>query len=374
VIRQLAKKTIFRVQPYVPGKPIDEVKRELGLKSVIKLASNENPYGPSPRALRAIRAAARDVNRYPDGDCFYLRRALAKRLKVSPRQLIFGNGSDEIIVLAVRVFVNPGDEVIIADPSFLIYGIAARIAGADVKAVPLKDFAYDLGGMQKAVTDKTRIIFLGNPDNPSGKYLTQKQLEDFLNGLRENIIVFIDEAYYEYVRSKDYVDSLGLLKKHKNIIVSRTFSKMYGLAGLRVGYGVAGEEMIDCLNRIREPFNVNSLAQAAALACLNDQPYYRTIAREIERQREVLYRGVRKLGLKYVESYTNFVLIDMRQDASGIAKALLGKGVIVRDMSFWGLKQFIRVTIGTGAENKRFLNALTRILSKGQNLPRRAVL
>lgn len=362
MIRQLAKKTIFSVQPYVPGKPIDEVKRELGLKSVIKLASNENPYGPSPKARQALRRAAKDVNRYPDGDCFYLRQALAKRLKVSPKQIVFGNGSDEVIVLAVRVFVNPGDEVIIADPSFLIYGIASRIADANVKAIPLKDFSYDLERMKKAVTDKTRIIFLGNPDNPSGKYLTQKQLEDFLSGLREDILVFIDEAYYEYVRAKDYVDSLGLLKKHKNIIVTRTFSKMYGLAGLRVGYGVASEEIIDCLNRIREPFNVNSLAQAAALACLADQPYYRTLARKIERQREVLYRGIRKLGLKYVESYTNFVLIDMRQDASGIAKALQGAGVIVRDMSVWGLKHFIRVTIGTEAENKRFLNALRKVL------------
>lgn len=371
MIRQLAQKTIFNVQPYVPGKPIDEVKRELGLKNVIKLASNENPYGPSPKALQAIRRAAKDVNRYPDGDCFYLRQALAKRLKISPRQFVFGNGSDEIIVLAVRVFVSPGDEVIIADPSFLIYGIAARIAGANVKAIPLRDFYYDLEAMKRAVTDKTRIIFLGNPDNPSGKYLTQKQLEDFLSGLRENIIVFIDEAYYEYVRAKDYVDSPGLLKKHKNIIVTRTFSKMYGLAGLRVGYGVAGEAIIDCLNRIREPFNVNSLAQAAALACLADQPYYRTIARKIERQREVLYRGIRKLELKCVESYTNFVLIDMRRDASRVAGALLAKGVIVRDMSVWGLKEFIRVTIGTEAENKRFLNALTQILPFGQNLPRR---
>lgn len=362
MIRQFAQKTIFSVQPYVPGKPIDEVKRELGLKSVIKLASNENPYGPSPKALQAIRRAAKDVNRYPDGDCFYLRQALAKRLKVPSQQLVFGNGSDEIIVLAVRVFVSPGDEVIIADPSFLIYGIAARIAGARVKAIPLKDFYYDLEAMKRAVTDKTRVIFLGNPDNPSGKYLTQKQLESFLNGLREDILIFIDEAYYEYVRAKDYVDSLGLLKKHKNIIVTRTFSKMYGLAGLRVGYGIAGGEIIDCLNRIREPFNVNSLAQAAALACLEDQPYYRSLARRIGRQREVLYQGIRKLGLKCVESYTNFVLIDMRQDASRVAKALLAKGVIVRDMNFWGLKEFIRVTIGTEAENKRFLNALRMVL------------
>ncbi len=362
MIRQLAKKTIFNIQPYVPGKPIAEVKRELGLKSVIKLASNENPYGPSPKALRSLTRAARGINRYPDGDCFYLRQALAKRLKVSPRQLVFGNGSDEIIVLTVRVFVNPGDEVIIADPSFLIYGIAAKVADAKVTAVPLRDFYYDLEAMKRAVTGKTRLIFLGNPDNPSGKYLTQKQLEDFLDGLREDILIFIDEAYYEYVRAKDYVDSLELLKKHKNLIVTRTFSKMYGLAGLRIGYGIASEEIIDCLNRIREPFNVNSLAQAAALACLSDQAYYRGIARKIERQREVLYRGLRKSGLEYIESHTNFILIDTRQDAARLAKALLAKGVIVRDMSFWGLKHFIRVTIGTEAENKRFLNVIGKIL------------
>lgn len=362
VIRQLAKKTIFSVQPYVPGKPIDEVKRELGLKNVIKLASNENPYGPSPKAVEALRRAAQDVHRYPDGDCYYLRQALAKRLDVSPRQLVFGNGSDEIIVLTVRAFLNPGEEVIIASPSFLIYGIASKIAGARVRAIPLKNFYYDLEGMKKAVTRKTRIIFLGNPDNPSGKYLTQKQLEGFLNGLRRDVLVFIDEAYYEYVRAPDYVDSVGLLKRHKNIIVTRTFSKMYGLAGLRVGYGIAGEEIVDCLNRVREPFNVNSLAQAAALACLKDERYYQSLARRIDRQRKVLYEGIRKIGLKCVESCTNFVLIDMRQDASRIARALLGKGVIVRDMRFWGLDHFIRVTIGTEAENKRFLTALKEIL------------
>lgn len=362
MIRQLAKKTIFNVQPYVPGKPIDEVKRELGLKDVIKLASNENPYGPSPKAVAAIARAAREVNRYPDGDCFYLRQALAKRLKVSPRQLIFGNGSDEIIVATVRVFVNPGDEVIIAEPSFLIYSIAAKIADAKVRAIPLKNFHYDLPRMKKAVTKKTRIIFLGNPDNPSGKYFTQEQLENFLKGLPKDIIIFLDEAYYEYVQAPDYVNSLKLLSKYNNIIVTRTFSKMYGLAGLRIGYGIGHEEMVDCLNRIREPFNINSLAQVAALACLDDEPYYRGLARKIERQRKLLYAELGKLGLKCVESYTNFVLIDMRQEASRISRALLSKGIIVRDMGVWGLSNFIRVTIGTEAENKRFLTALKAVL------------
>ncbi|MBI5150165.1 MAG: histidinol-phosphate transaminase [Candidatus Omnitrophica bacterium] len=361
-MRRFAQKTIFKVQLYVPGRPIEEVKRELGLKDVIKLASNENPWGPSPKAVAAIMKEARQVNRYPDGDCFYLRQALAKRLQVSPRQLVFGNGSDEIIVLAARTFIRPGDEVIIAKPSFLIYDIAATIAGARVKAVPLKNFRYDLEGMKKAVSKKTRIIFLGNPDNPSGQYFTQKQVERFLDGLRRDILIFIDEAYHEYVQAPDYVDAIGLLKRHKNILATRTFSKMYGLAGLRVGYGIGDEETVDCLNRVREPFNVNSLAQAAALACLNDRPYYQKLAVEIERQRKAIYAGLGKLGVKYIESCTNFVLMDMRQDASRIVRALLAKGVIVRDMRAWGLERFIRVTIGTAVENERFLNALKEIL------------
>ncbi|MBI5415555.1 MAG: histidinol-phosphate transaminase [Candidatus Omnitrophica bacterium] len=361
-MRRFAQKTIFKIQPYVPGRPIDEVKRELGLKDVIKLASNENPWGPSPKAVAAIRKEARQVNRYPDGDCYYLRQALARRLNISPRQLIFGNGSDEIIVLAARTFIRPGNEVIIARPSFLIYDIAATIAGARVKAVPLKNFRYDLEGMKKAVSKKTRIIFLGNPDNPSGQYFTQKQVERFLEGLRRDILIFIDEAYHEYVQAPDYVDAIGLLKRHKNILVTRTFSKMYGLAGLRVGYGIGDEETVDCLNRVREPFNVNSLAQAAALACLNDRPYYQKLAGEVGRQREALYAGLGKLGIKYIESCTNFVLMDMRRDASRIVRTLLSRGVIVRDMRGWGLDRFIRVTIGTAAENERFLNALKAAL------------
>lgn len=361
-MRQLAKKTILTVQPYVPGKPIEEVKRRLGLKNVIKLASNENPFGPSPKALQAIVQASRTINRYPDGGCFYLRQELARRLRVRPGQMVFGNGSDELIVLTVRGFVNEGDEVILAKPSFLIYEIASQIAGATIKAVPLKNFSYDLEAMKKAVTGKTKVIFWGNPDNPSGKYLTQRQVEDFLKGLPKSLILFIDEAYHEYVHARDYVDSIGLLKKHKNIIVARTFSKMYGLAGLRIGYGIAGEETAQYLNRLREPFNVNSLAQAAALACLKDRRYYEKTARRIDEAREFLCRQVVQLGLKYVESYTNFVLIDMRRKASPITQRLLERGVIVRDMSPWGLGHFIRVTIGTPQENQRFLNALREIL------------
>ena len=359
---RVSKKSILTIKPYIPGKPIEEVQRELGLKDVIKLASNENPYGPSPQVIQAIRTASQKLNRYPDGDCFYLRKALAERLKVSPDQLIFGNGSDEIIVFAARVFLNKGDEVIIAKPSFLIYDIASKIEGARIKAIPLKNFHYDLPVMKRAVTKKTKIIFLGNPDNPAGTYLSQTQVANFLKGLRRDILIFIDEAYFEYVEAKNYVNSIKLLKSYDNILITRTFSKWYGLAGLRIGYGIAHPRLIDILNRVREPFNVNSLAQVGALACLKDSAYYRKLRLKIKEQKEYLYRELTKLGLSFEESSTNFIMIHMKMDASRIANRLMRKGVIVRDMSPWGLKKFIRVTIGNSKENRKFMSALKDIL------------
>jgi len=361
-MKQIAKKTILNVKPYVPGKPIDEVKRELGLRRVIKLASNENPYGPSSKVLKAMQGAVKNVNRYPDGGCFYLRQTLAKQLKLSPDQLIFGNGSDELIVLAVRAFVNPGDEVIIADPSFLIYDIASRIAGAKIKAVALKNFRYDLASMKNQVSKKTKIVFLGNPDNPSGQYFTTKEIQGFFKGLNRDILVFIDEAYYEYVTASDYVDSVKLLKMYKNLFITRTFSKMYGLAGLRVGYGMGNKELIDILNRIREPFNVNSVAQAAAIACLKDKSHYQRLAKTFEAQRKIVCKALDKLGLIYVDSCTNFILVNVKRDSSLVCKKLLKKGVIVRDMGFWKLKNFIRVTIGTDKENKILIKTLESVL------------
>ncbi|MBN1869347.1 MAG: histidinol-phosphate transaminase [Candidatus Omnitrophica bacterium] len=361
-MKSIVKKTILKVKPYVPGRPIEEVKRELGLRDVIKLASNENPYGPSPLVLEAIAKGSKELNRYPDSDCFYLREALAKRLQVSANQLIFGNGSDELIALAVRAFVDQGDEVVIAKPSFLMYGIDSRIAGANVKAVALKNFHYDLNGMKKAVNEKTKIVFIGNPDNPSGMYVKEQDMRAFLKGLHRDILVFIDEAYYEYVNARDYADSLHLLKSNKNIIVTRTFSKMYGLAGLRIGYGVANAELIGFLNRIREPFNVNSLAQVAAVAALKDQTYYRGLARNINVQRQYLYKNFRELDLDFVESHTNFILIKTKDKAADVSQRLLERGIIVRNMGAWGLKRYIRVTIGTLNENKRLIKTLKEIL------------
>ncbi|MFA5260805.1 MAG: histidinol-phosphate transaminase, partial [Candidatus Omnitrophota bacterium] len=291
---------ILTIKPYQPGKPIDDVKRELGLKSVIKLASNESPYGPSPKVCAAITKAARTVNRYPDSSCYYLRKALARHVGCREDQLIFGNGSDEVIVAAIRAFVGEGDEIVMARPSFLIYDIATRVVGGRVKAVPLKDFRYDLDGMARAVGPRTKIVFVANPDNPAGTYIPEADLICFLKSINPETVVFLDEAYHDFVREKDYPDTVRLLAEMPQLIVSRTFSKMYGLAGLRIGYGIARPEMIGVLTRVCEPFNVNSVAQAAALACLKDQAYYRRILKEMEDQRQRLFQELTAIGLDYV--------------------------------------------------------------------------
>jgi len=359
---QAANPNIYKIKPYVPGKPIDEVKRELGLKSVIKLASNENPYPPSPKVLGSIVKAAREINRYPDGGCFELRRVLGRKLGIDDDQLIFGNGSDEIIVLAVKAFATKGDEIIIAKPSFLIYEIASILSGAKLHQVPLDHFRYDLAAMKAKITPKTKIIFIGNPDNPAGTYVTRAQVEDFMRAVPKSTLVFFDEAYFEYVEARDYPDTLALIKKYPNIITTRTFSKMYGLAGLRIGYGIARREIIDILNRLREPFNVNSLAQAAAVAVLNDEAYYRKIAHDVRQQREYLYRSFEKMAVAAEISFTNFILVNVGADSTQISRALLKKGVIVRDMAAWGLKGYIRVSIGNTAENQRFIKTLREVL------------
>ncbi|MCD4781673.1 MAG: histidinol-phosphate transaminase [Candidatus Omnitrophica bacterium] len=360
-MKEKIKKSILKVKPYVPGKPIEEVKRDSGLKRVIKLASNENPYPPSPKVIKAIEKAATTVNRYPYSDCYYLKDALVKKLGVSSSQLIFGNGSDEIILLAVRAFVQPGDEVVLAKPSFLMYSIDAQIEGAVIKSIPVKNYQYDLQAMKRAVTPITKLIFLGNPDNPVGTYFTDQDVRSFLKGLRKDILILLDEAYFEYVEQKDYVDSIKLLSEYPNIIVTRTFSKMYGLAGLRVGYGISSAEVIDFLNRIRDPFNVNSVAQAAALACLKDKSYYRQIATDIRQQRAYIYQELTKMGLQYVRTYTNFIIVHIAE-ADKYVEFLLHRGVIVRSMSAWGLQNCFRLSIGTQAENRQFINILKRAL------------
>ena len=362
-MKKIWKKHLNDVKPYKPGKPIEEVKRELGLEEVIKLASNENPLPPPEGVLRAICEKAKDINRYPDGGCFYLRKALSKKLSITEESIVFGNGSDELILIALRAFLEAGDEVVVADPTFLIYHIASMVKGASVKVVPLKDYKYDLEAMASAITGKTKVVFIANPDNPTGSYVSDKELTSFIEKVPEGVAVFIDEAYYEYARGGDYPETLELAKREdKNIIIARTFSKAYGLAGLRVGYGIMREDIAEVLNKVREPFNVNSLAQAAALASLEEEDYMKKSVELVREEGKRFYKFFDSLGVKYIPSRTNFILVNIERDATEVFNSLLKEGIIVREMSGWGLEGFIRVNIGLPQENDAFFKAFEKII------------
>ncbi len=365
-MKKLVRENILNVRNYVPGKPIEEVQREEGLKEVVKLASNENCFGPSPKALEAIKKNLKNINRYPDSSSFYLRRKMAKTLGVPEEGLIFGNGSDEIIGMAVRTFVNEGEEVVIAKPTFLIYEIVSQIQNARIKFVPLtKEFKHDLKTMKKAVTARTKMVFIANPDNPTGTYVSKNELNSFLRGLPEGAILFLDEAYFEFANNalRDYPNGIDYLDRRPALIVARSFSKAYGLAGIRVGYGVSNPEIISYMERTREPFNVNLLAQAAAEAALDDRAFLKKTLAHVEREKRFLYSEFCKMDLRYVESATNFVMVNVEDDCKKVFARLLKKGVIVRDMKAWGFNTFIRVTVGTREENRKFVKALKEIIA-----------
>lgn len=378
-MERLARKSILKIKPYKPGKPIEEVKRKLGLRRIIKLASNENTLGPPARVLKALRDYLPKIYLYPEDSCFYLKRALAKKLKVKMENLIIGNGSDEIMEMIPKTFLNPGEEVIYGHPSFLIYETVVRIMGGKPAPVSLKDYTYDLKGILKAITQKTKIIFICNPNNPTGTIVGEEEIQAFLEKMPKNVIVVFDEAYRDYVEDEDFPDTIKLLKEYKNIIILRTFAKIYGLAGLRIGYGIAQEELIDLLSKVRLPFNVNSLAQAAALASLTDEEQVKKTRKMNHRGKRFLYAAFQDLGLEYIPTQTNFILINLnptplrgaRVNPAGsgtgrsgkrTCQALLKKGIIVREMNAWGLNDYIRVTIGREEENKRFIQALKKVL------------
>ena len=359
----MINRKILEITPYQPGKPIEEVKRQLGLKEVIKLASNENPLGPSPKAVLAIKKSLTKINRYPEGSCFYLRQRLSKKLKVRPENLIFGNGSDELIDIVIKAFCEPDDEIITADTTFLEYRIIALQNGRAVRCIPLKDFRYDLARIKDRIGPKTKAIFIANPNNPTGTYVTKREVDDFLNGLPENVVAIFDQAYLEFVENKDFPLSLNYFRQGKNVIILRTFSKIYGLAGLRIGYGIAREEFIQYMERARQPFNVNTLAQEAALVALDDTVFIRKAQRAVREGKKYLYGELDRLKINYIPSAANFILIDLKRDGLKIFNKLLKEGVIVRDMQQYGLNNFIRVTIGREKENKKFVAALKKVLS-----------
>ncbi|MEK7845677.1 MAG: histidinol-phosphate transaminase [Nitrospinota bacterium] len=343
--------------PYEPGKPLEELERELGIKNSIKLASNENPIGPSPEALRAIEKILPNIHRYPDGSGFYLKKTIAEYFNLRPQNIILGNGSNEIIELSVRTFLNPGDEIVMADQSFIVYQIVTQSANCKGIIVPLRDFTHDLDRMADAVTEKTRMVFISNPNNPTGTAVGRKDVERFMGRLRDDIIVIFDEAYYEYVERKDFPDTLKYVGEGKNVIILRTFSKIYGMAGLRIGYGFARDKLVGYMNRVRQPFNVNSLALIGAVAALKDKNHLER-SREVNKKgKEYLYGEFKKLGLNYVPSEANFILVKTG-NGRNIYNRLLKNGVIIRPLDGYKFPDYIRVTIGLPEENKRFIEAL----------------
>ena len=361
-ITGLVPRWIRELTPYQPGKPIEELERECGITGAIKLASNENPLGPSPKALSAIGAALSDLHRYPDGDAYELKRKLSQRLGVQRDRVILGNGSNEIIELIVRAFLGVGDEVVVARHAFAIYRLVVQAAGGRVIAVPHRGYGFDLPAMARAVTPKTRIVFLDNPNNPTGTIYFRDAWESFLGAVPPHVVIVVDDAYAEFVNDPRYPNSLDYQGAGRPLVTLRTFSKIYGLAGVRVGYGVSAPEVIDALNRIRQPFNVNSLAQVAACAALDDEDHVRRVQETVWHGRDYLRREFDRLGLDYAPSWANFLLVNV---GGGGYERLLRRGVIVRPMEGYGFAGYARITVGTAAENERLVRALESLLLKG---------
>jgi len=355
------------LQPYQPGKPLEELEREYGISHAVKLASNENPLGPGKKALAAIEAQLADLSRYPDGNGYALKKALGKKHGVAMARLTLGNGSNDILEFLARAFVAPGDEVIFSEHAFAVYPIVTQAVGGRAVVVPAKNHGYDLDAILESITDRTRLIFIANPNNPTGTWLGESALRHFMEKVPASVLVVVDEAYYEYaadpaLRAGDYASVMGWIEDYPHLVVTRTFSKAYGLAGLRVGYGVSREDVADILNRVRQPFNTNSLALAAAEAALEDEAHLQHSVKLNAEGMQVLTCAFDDMGLEYIPSVGNFVCVKVG-DAASVYEALLRAGMIVRPVANYGLPDYLRVTIGRGDENARFLDALKKILS-----------
>ncbi|MCX8053013.1 MAG: histidinol-phosphate transaminase [Armatimonadetes bacterium] len=358
----LCRKCILRLTPYVPGKPIEEVKRELGIDNVIKLASNENPLGPSPKALEAMRAALENVGQYPEGSCYELRHAVAKHLGVQPDMLIFGSGADEVIHYIGIALLDAEDEIVQAHPSFVQYCAAATLMDCPAHLVPLKNWTHDLDAMLAKVNERTKLFFISNPNNPTGTIVWADEVERVLDALPKRCVMVLDEAYYEYVDDPAYTRSIEWVRQGRNVIVLRTFSKIYALAGLRIGYGVAPAHLIELLERVRLPFNVNSVAQAGAVASLQDPHQVVRTREQNQRSKSYIYEELDKMGLPYTPSQANFVWIDVQRDCKQVFTELMKRGVIVRTGDIFGAPTHIRVTTGTDEQNERFVSTLREVL------------
>jgi histidinol-phosphate aminotransferase len=359
----LAPQYIRDIAPYQPGKPISELERELGITDIIKLASNENPLGPSPRALESVRGELAQLALYPDGNGYALKQALAAKLGVGMEAIVLGNGSNDVLELAARTFLKPGASAVFSQHAFLVYPLVVKAVGATAIVTPASDYAHDLPAMARAIRADTRIVFIANPNNPTGTFARAETLAEFLRQVPREVLVVLDEAYTEYLPPQLAANSVAWLRDFPNLIITRTFSKAYGLAGLRIGYGLAHPEVADLMNRVRQPFNANSLALAAAQAALDDAEFLARSRATNEQGMRQLEEGFKRMGLEYIPSVANFITVKAGA-ASAIYQALLKRGVIVRPVANYELPEFLRVTIGTPAQNTRFLSALEAVLGQ----------
>jgi histidinol-phosphate aminotransferase len=361
---ELAPPYIRAIAPYQPGKPISELERELGISGIVKLASNENPLGCSPLAVAAMHGAIKTIALYPDGNCFELKDALSKRYGVEHERMVLGNGSNDMLELAARAFLTLGDKAVYSDHAFAVYPLATQAVGATGISVPAINFGHDLDAMRKAaVEQQAKLLFIANPNNPTGTFLTAADLLGFLRALPPQILVVLDEAYNEYLPVECRYDSVSWLKDFPNLIISRTFSKAYGLAGLRVGYAFANAQVADMMNRVRQPFNVNSVAQAAAVAALQDEAFVRQTHALNQRGMEQITQGLSKLGLEFIPSYGNFISFKIGNGMKNYCR-LLELGVIVRPIASYDMPDYLRVSIGLESENEKFLSALKQVLGE----------
>ncbi|HUT52140.1 MAG TPA: histidinol-phosphate transaminase [bacterium] len=361
--RELVADYIKKLVPYVPGKPIEELERELGIKHSIKIASNENPVGPSPKAVAAVKKTLKNLHRYPDGNATTFKEKLAKKLGVSPDMIVAGNGSNEVLELIAATFMRPGDHAVISEHAFVVYDLSVDSRGYEKTVVPPgKSYGHDLRAMAGAVKDNTRLLFIANPNNPTGTYVTGREVDELLKAIPPDVIVVIDEAYFEYVNQKDFPDGVELVKAGKNVVATRTFSKIYGLAGLRMGYGVMSKEMADYMNRVRQPFNTNLLAQAAAEAALDDTEFLKKVRALNLKGMAWLEKQFQKMKIEFIPSVGNFILFKSPVDAKDLYNKLLHQGVIVRPMGGYRLPRWLRVTVGLPEENERFIGALKELV------------
>lgn len=362
-VNALALAGVRGLRPYEPGKPIEELEREYGVSNAIKLASNENPLGPGKIALSAIEQELNELGRYPDGNGYALKRKLAKKHGVDVDQITLGNGSNDVLEFVARAFVSPSQEVMFSQHSFAVYPIVTQAVGAKALVTPARRWGYDLDAMAKAISDKTRVVFIANPNNPTGTWLATAELKQFVASLPDHVICVVDEAYAEYVEISDYPDATIWLPEFENLLVTRTFSKIHGLAGLRIGYGVSGAGIADMLNRVRQPFNVNSLALVAAESALDDDDHILK-SRQLNRDGMIqLQNAFERMGLRYIPSAGNFIAVDVVRKGADVYEQLLRRGVIVRPVANYEMPNHLRITIGTESENERFIAALDEVLA-----------